>query len=139
MYGYSSILPVKELKLLLWMWQEAFANITVFSHMVPLVVVGDVVKPQDNAPVDGRAAAGHTAGEVPSMVKLPTCSLGQWEWLQPFHDKNRVFPDSVDVNAFEVSPADERPRFERVIRESFPQLCREGTCSSHPRTKVGEL
>ena len=47
------------------------------------------------------------------MIKLPTNNLGQWDWLQPFHDGGKAFPDSVDVKAFGVSPVDERPRFEQ--------------------------
>ncbi|KAH6611483.1 hypothetical protein Trco_001503 [Trichoderma cornu-damae] len=113
-HGYSSILPIKELKLLPWMWQKAFAHMTAIFHAGPLVVVEDViVPPRQKAPVDDDRVVDSAAGaQEKKMIRLPTNSLGQWDWLQPFHREGITFPDSIDVEHFPVGPVDERPRFE---------------------------
>ncbi|KAK4179820.1 hypothetical protein QBC36DRAFT_307857 [Triangularia setosa] len=41
-HGYSSFLPIRELKLLDWTWQQALNHMTAFFHMGPLVVAKDV-------------------------------------------------------------------------------------------------
>ncbi|PON24143.1 hypothetical protein TGAM01_v206831 [Trichoderma gamsii] len=112
-HGYSSILPVRELKLSPWMWEKAFRNMTAFFHMGPLIVTTDLVIPTGAvAPaVDVESPATKEKPE-PLKVKLPTNSLAQWEWLQPYMVDNEAFPESVHVASFGVAPADQKPRLE---------------------------
>ncbi|KAJ4314164.1 hypothetical protein N0V84_009048 [Fusarium piperis] len=100
-HGYSSILPIRELKLSPWMWQEAFRNMTAFFHMGPLIVTKDLVMGEPVMPES-----------EPLRAKLPTNSLAQWEWLQPYMKENEAFPDGVGVKSFEVAPVDQKPRLE---------------------------
>ncbi|KAK7413169.1 hypothetical protein QQX98_007948 [Neonectria punicea] len=119
-HGYSSILPVRELKLTPGMWQKAFRNMTAFFHMGPLIVTKDLVMP--TAAVAPPAKAKVPAGDVedpatgekptPPKVRLPTNSLAQWEWLQPHVVGNDPFPKSVQVERFDVAPVDQKPRLE---------------------------
>ncbi|KAF7545328.1 hypothetical protein G7Z17_g9254 [Cylindrodendrum hubeiense] len=118
-HGYSSILPVRELKLSPGMWQKAFRNMTAFFHMGPLIVTKDLVMP--TKPVVPPGEANAPAGDVedpatekpgPSKVSLPTNSLAQWEWLQPHVVGNQDLPESVQVERFEVAPVDQKPRLE---------------------------
>ncbi|RTE71614.1 hypothetical protein BHE90_013975 [Fusarium euwallaceae] len=107
-HGYSSILPIRELKLSPWMWQKAFRNMTAFFHMGPLIVTKDLAIDEP-----GAASAQNSEQDAgPSRAKLPTNSLAQWEWLQPHMAETGVFPGDVQVKSFEVAPVDQKPRFE---------------------------
>lgn len=119
-HGYSSILPVRELKLSPWMWEKAFRNMKAFFHLGPLILTTNLVMPNAKPPAaDGEQVA---AAEVkatdpkakpePPKVKLPTNSLAEWEWLQPHNVGKGAFPNSVLVESFGVAPVDQIPRFE---------------------------
>lgn len=103
-HGYSSILPVRELKLSPWMWQKALRNMTAFFHMGPLLISSDITGNSDEKLAEGDVKA--------AKIKLPSNSLAQWDWLQPVHNDKKKYPSSVEVQTFDVGPVDERLRFE---------------------------
>ncbi|KAM7190135.1 hypothetical protein V8F20_009865, partial [Naviculisporaceae sp. PSN 640] len=91
-HGYSSFLPIKQLKLLDWTWQQALNRMTAFFHIGPLMIAKDVPKyngeyqlKADFAPSTEADAKkeGQKVWKKNTVDVLPT-GVDEWNWLQPY-------------------------------------------------------
>lgn len=112
--AFSSILPVNNLRLSNWMWQEALQRMTAFFHLGPIVVTEDVEKYR----TAGKALSGdYTLGnekEYPTLkeqaVGMPSLQTGNWAWLQPYAGST---PDSqAEYKPLGLGRVDGRPKFQ---------------------------
>ncbi|KAJ5105023.1 hypothetical protein NUU61_002370 [Penicillium alfredii] len=87
---FSSILPMNNLQLPPWTWQQAMQKMTAFFHLGPMVVTADVEKyhknTEDSKPLlpDYQLDPTRDPTVKNSAVGLPALRTGNWAWLQPF-------------------------------------------------------
>lgn len=87
---FSSILPMNNLQLPPWTWQQAMRKMTAFFHLGPMVVTADVEKyranTDDSKPLPPNYQLDPTNDPTVknSAVGLPALQSGNWAWLQPF-------------------------------------------------------
>ena len=138
--AYSSILPIKSLRLPTWTWESALKKMTTFMHAGPLIVT-------ENMPdYDAERTLGRKYNlkdlkpeDLKGAVSLPTLQVADWNWLQPYDrpiDKNQVFEglnsdtDSEDKSfdgetinndqpgqayvPFSIQQMDDRPMFQKT-------------------------
>ncbi|WYZ36283.1 hypothetical protein EsH8_XII_000033 [Colletotrichum jinshuiense] len=80
-HAFSGVLPPKALRLLPWVWEEAFRKMTAFFHLGPMVMQRDV------PPLDMRDRLTDRWDEVApvkSDVRLHFAPGADWAWLQPY-------------------------------------------------------
>ncbi|KAE8381123.1 hypothetical protein BDV26DRAFT_289826 [Aspergillus bertholletiae] len=83
---FSSILPMNNLQLPPWTWQQAMRKMTAFFHLGPMMVTTDVEKYRDSKPLppDYQLNSEDDPTVKNSAVGLPALQAGNWAWLQPF-------------------------------------------------------
>jgi hypothetical protein len=86
-HGYSSILPIAELKLPSWTWQQAFQRMDSFFHLGPLVLTKDVPE-RPLAPEPKGKNAKSKRDEAGNKVRIPALALAKPLWLQPYVAEN---------------------------------------------------
>lgn len=138
-HGFSGILPIKELMLPKWVWQMAMENLSAFFHAGPVLVASDVPDfdasrqlARDKLPPKADDNK-HEAG-----VSLPSGSLGEWAWLQPYSGmpqdgKNPESSTSAtdvagDRLPYSIDPVDKMAHLERG-----PYTALEGYLKIGPR------
>ncbi|EGX44202.1 hypothetical protein AOL_s00210g74 [Orbilia oligospora ATCC 24927] len=116
-HGYSSLLPIQELKLPSWTWQKALENMTAFFRVGPLIVTKDV--PRYNPKLRLKPGYDLQKDQMPETgtVPLPALDMAEWVWLQPYitDDKEVIEKEKLDGRVFmpiEISKIDGRPKFE---------------------------
>ncbi|KAG8533527.1 uncharacterized protein KY384_001267 [Bacidia gigantensis] len=96
--GYSSILPIRSLKLPTYMWETALQKITNFFHAGPLLVPANVPPfNNDYKLVDEYILEKIVPG---SAVEMPALAAADWTWLQPYEEG--IMP--LAVGRAEVKP-----------------------------------
>jgi len=86
---YSGILPIKELRLPTWTWQEAMSRMTAFFRVGPLLQPKDVEAFQEKYVLKSSYTLADT--EIPNAEKnhkgvvVPGVQVKDgWRWLQPY-------------------------------------------------------
>jgi hypothetical protein len=87
-HGYTGILPVKEVRLPPWIVEKALQSMTFFFEMGPLVVPSDVPNTYNpNFPITAKSYDAANTTLVPGIeISVPTMSVGDWIWLQPYSE-----------------------------------------------------
>lgn len=121
-HGYSSFLPIRELKLLDWTWQQALNHMTAFFHMGPLIVTRDVpgFDPSCELRADYSLNGEQRVYDKQTVDVLPT-SVSEWNWLQPYYsdkpEEQTTETPKQGVEKTKFMPVkgrmDTRPRFEK--------------------------
>lgn len=83
-HAWTSILPARSLQLPPWTWQQAMDKMTAFFHAGPLNVTADVLDYDVNRPLTTKTMRV----KPPVNVALPALGAADWNWLQPYDDKN---------------------------------------------------
>ncbi|KAK3336423.1 hypothetical protein B0T19DRAFT_38548 [Cercophora scortea] len=92
---YSGILPPKPLRMLPWVWQEAFRKMTAFFHLGPLVMTHEVPPYSAESKLTDR---WDQVAPVASNVGLHTAQSVEWAWLQPYVVNQDAPPGSSAVS-----------------------------------------
>ncbi|KAF8441171.1 hypothetical protein BGX38DRAFT_824376 [Terfezia claveryi] len=101
--AYTSILPIRSIKLPTWTWETALRNMTAFFHIGPLIVTQDVPAFDSNYQLRGQYDLDRLVpGE---KIAMPALKTAEWAWLQPY-DKDRYMP-------LDIGTLDQRPRLEK--------------------------
>lgn len=110
-HGYSSLLPVTELKLPNWTWQKAMEHMTAFFRMGPVLVTKDVSDYQK----EYRLVKNYDPSNVipGSAVGIPAGGVTEWSWLQPYIDTTVKEEDGRVYAPLGLGKLDNRPRFEK--------------------------
>jgi len=131
-HAYTGILPIGTLKLPSWTVQSALEKMTAFFHVGPIITTSDV--PPFSADYELTSAQdekimptgpGGTGG-----IGIPSLPIGDWAWLQPYVQKEKVPGEGVDGEetrfmALPIAKVDSIPRFEKgpyVAVEGYLQL-----------------
>lgn len=132
LHTYSGILPVKEISLLPWTWQDAIAKMKAFFHAGPVVVLKDVARfnPKRELTADDRVTLPPREDDKEKQqdaVALPAMSSAQWMWLQPYmpdeppksiqelDSPEEIVPDVLEkFMALPVGVEDDRAKFSKV-------------------------
>ena len=120
--GFSSILPIRTLKLPTWTWESALKKMTTFFHAGPLLFTDNVPDfdkskelSQDNY-MEKFTANG--------KIAIPSMNIADWAWLQPY-DLNTKQGDMSFVGMEVGGEVDQRPRWTKgpmTAVEGFMQL-----------------
>ncbi|KAH8693994.1 hypothetical protein BGW36DRAFT_430016 [Talaromyces proteolyticus] len=123
---FSSILPMNNLQLPPWTWQQAMQKMTAFFHLGPIVVTDDVekynTKENEPLPPNYKFDPANDPTIKNSAVGMPALQTGSWAWLQPFL-KDR--DTEQEYKALEPGKVDSGPSFERgpyTALEGYLQL-----------------
>ncbi|OCL06350.1 hypothetical protein AOQ84DRAFT_432639 [Glonium stellatum] len=112
-HAYSSFLPIRELKLPDWTWQQALNHMTAFFHIGPLMVTKDVPDYNDDYELKANLSLkGEQKVFADQKIELPT-NIADWNWLQPYMAIAKG--DTVPRTTFmpiALGKADGRPKFE---------------------------
>jgi hypothetical protein len=112
-HAYSSFLPIRELKLPDWTWQQALNHMTAFFHIGPLIVTKDVpdYDPKYELTAD-MSLQGKQEVYTEQKIELPT-NIADWNWLQPYMAiaKGEAVP-STTFMPIALGKVDGRPKFE---------------------------
>jgi hypothetical protein len=112
--AYSSIMPIQNLQLPPWTWENALKKITAFFHMGPILVTEDVQQywnPKKtltqnyklDPPEDDQTIKDSTVG-------IPSLPIANWAWLQPFVDPD---DNKQKYMALGLGKVDSRPKYEK--------------------------
>ncbi|OAP61484.1 hypothetical protein AYL99_03687 [Fonsecaea erecta] len=105
--AYSSMLPIKSLKLPTWTWEAAFKKMTTFFHAGPVVVLDDV--PSFDAAKQLTERYDLAGADVASAIAMPALQVAEWNWLQPYsvaekdHKQQQQQPPSLPALSFSSS------------------------------------
>ncbi|KAF2865209.1 hypothetical protein BDV95DRAFT_587093 [Massariosphaeria phaeospora] len=115
-HAYTSLLPIKELKLPPWVTQSAFTKMTTFFRIGPLLLQQDLPAPDDPKQVLVTEVA-EAAKEPQLSIPVPASTLGNWNWLQPYH-KDDALPGHPrpDASGGEASTSDATQIFHTRMR-----------------------
>ncbi|KAL8826099.1 MAG: hypothetical protein Q9191_004005 [Dirinaria sp. TL-2023a] len=120
--GFSSILPIRTVKLPNWTWESALKKMTSFFHAGPIVVTDDIPDfdkskelAQDNY-MEKFVANG--------QIAIPSMNIADWAWLQPYD--LRTYQEDMSYVGMEVGgEVDQRPKWVKgplTAVEGFMQL-----------------
>ncbi|KAK4166869.1 hypothetical protein QBC43DRAFT_256573 [Cladorrhinum sp. PSN259] len=146
-HGYSGFLPIKELKLLDWTWQQALNRMTAFFHVGPLMSAKDVPNYNLDYQLRAEEPQKQKVWEKDTVDVLPT-GVDEWNWLQPYffeaQKKEVGAKDDESKTRFmpiKVGRMDTRPRFEKApytaiegylqMRRSLADAHRGGSSAGH--------
>lgn len=117
-HAFTSLLPPKELHLPPRIWQEAFAKMTTFFTIGPLLLQKDIPDENDAGQVSvGETVPGLEAEkELKLGVPVPATTLGEWAWLQPYFTPTAADASegSTNYTRLKLEKVDERTRFEEA-------------------------
>ncbi|KAF5856152.1 hypothetical protein ETB97_007809, partial [Aspergillus alliaceus] len=90
--AFSSVLPMNNLRLPEWTWQDAMQKMTAFFHLGPMIVTEDMEQYREKGKSLGDSDYRlYDPKQDPtikgSTLAMPSLPTGDWAWLQPFVDK----------------------------------------------------
>lgn len=103
--AYTSILPIKSLKLPTWTWESALKKMTTFIHAGPLNVTTDV--PSFDKEKILTKQYNLTVADMAGTVSLPALQVADWAWLQPYDVAREEPKNKLEFGIQVISDDDE--------------------------------
>ncbi|MCJ1256561.1 hypothetical protein MMC24_004383 [Lignoscripta atroalba] len=122
---YTALLPIRQLQLPPWTIEQGLSALAAFFKFGPIMIPYDL-PPFDSTKVitkdyrlDDSSAPTQTG-----TLSIPAVGLGEWSWLQPFWDSDKM---QTNYNLLGVTSVPKRPLWESgpyTITEGYLQLSR---------------
>jgi hypothetical protein len=112
-HGYTSILPIKMLKIPEWTWQEALSRMTAFFHFGPLTVIRDVPEYDERYLLTAKTDDMKDNKKVfQNGASLPKMGTGDWAWLQPYSRPKEDGSAETSFMSLGIAGAETQPTFD---------------------------